>query len=300
MQHVALIANPVSGSGRSLATARSLADGLRHRGFDVHLVPTELSDPQAWLDPTLETVDAALVVGGDGTLRMVAESLVRCSTPCWQVPCGTENLFARGLGMSADDAAINSALVSARVRDLDAARANGSLSLLMASVGFDASVVHDLSERRTGAISHWTYVPCMIRQLLHWRPSRMSMRLDDRMVLDGEAGWCFICNSREYGARFDPAPEADMTDGLLDVVFLPTRSRRQVLAWMARARSGRHLGRDGVVCERARRVQLEFAAPVPWQLDGDMPPPEAEPVVDTLTVECLPAALKVLWPSERG
>ena len=300
MQDVTLIANPVSGSGRSRETVRSLSEGLRGRGYEVREVWTELSDLRSWLDPVLGQTDAALVVGGDGTLRMVAESLVRCAVPCWQVPCGTENLFARGLGMSADEAAIHSALDSGRVRALDAVRANGSLALLMASVGFDAAVVHDLSSRRSGTISHWTYLPCILRQLAHWRPTRMSLSLDDLTVLDGESGWCFVCNSREYGARFDPAPQADMSDGLLDVVFLPTRSRAQVLAWMARARSGRHLERDGVLHARAQRVRLEFDAPVPWQLDGDMPPTDSPSIVDSLSLECLPGVLPVLVPSQRA
>ena len=298
MQHVTVIANPVSGAGRSRDTARELAGRLRGRGHEVREVSTELGDSRQWLDPVLEDSIAALVVGGDGTLRLVAESLLRCSVPVWQVPCGTENLFARALGMTADEASIHAALETGRVGMLDAARANGALALLMASVGFDASVVHDLSSRRGASISHWSYLPCILRQLLRWRPTTMSLALDGLEVFDGEAGWCFICNSREYGARFDPAPQADMSDGLLDVVFLPTRSRRQVLAWMSRTRSGRHLAIEGVLHAQAKTIRVDWSPPTAWQLDGDVPPEAARPVAERLEVECLPGVLPVLLPPQ--
>lgn len=296
MHHVTIIANPVSGSGRSRETARDLAERLRGRGHEVREVATELGDSRQWLDPVLDGSGAALVVGGDGTLRLVAESLLRCSVPVWQVPCGTENLFARAMGMTAQEALVHDAITAGRVRAMDVARVNGTLSLLMASVGFDAAVVHDLSSRRGASISHWSYLPCILRQLVRWRPTTMSVQLDGLNVLEGEAGWCFICNSREYGARFDPAPEADMADGLLDVVFLPTRSRRQVLSWMARTRSGRHLGRDGVLHATANSVRVECTPAMPWQVDGDVPPESAGPVTDRIDMECLPGALSVLLP----
>ena len=298
MQHVTIIANPVSGSGRSRETACDLAERLRRRGHEVREVATELGDSRQWLDPVLEDSGAALVVGGDGTLRLVAESLLRCSVPVWQVPCGTENLFARAMGTTADESSIHAALVAGRTDMLDAARVNGALSLLMASVGFDVAVVHDLSSRRGASISHWSYLPCILRQLLRWRPTVLSLWLDGIQVLDGEPGWCFVCNSREYGARFDPAPEADMTDGLLDVVVLPTRSRRQVLSWMARARSGRHLALDGVLHAQAGTVRVECTPAAAWQLDGDVPPSDAEPVTGRLEIQCLPGVLPVLRPSQ--
>jgi len=300
MSHVAVIANPVSGAGHSKAVAGALAQRLRGDGYEVVEVPTRLEDARSWLDPALEEASAALVVGGDGTVRLVAESVVRTETPTWQVPCGTENLLARTLGMSADYSAICSAMEQGQVEQLDVARANGVICLLMASCGFDAAVVHDLASRRRKSIRHWHYLPCILRQLWRWRPVSMTLKLDGRMVREHEAGWCFICNSAEYGARFNPAPDADMTDGLLDVVFLPTRSRFQVLRWMHRARRGDHLRFQGSLHARANHVQLEFEPDCPWQVDGDPPAGRDKNEESRLDVQCLPGRFSALLPLSKS
>ena len=138
MPHVAIIANPVSGSGRTRAVAGQLDAQLQESGFETRLAWTELADAVTWLDPVLEDASTMLVVGGDGTVRMVADAAVRTRTPLWQVPCGTENLLARSLGMNSDFASIEQALRRNQSRYLDMARANGTTCLLMASAGLDA------------------------------------------------------------------------------------------------------------------------------------------------------------------
>lgn len=188
MSRVAVIANPVSGSGRTRAVAEDLVCRLRTDGHDVDHVPTELSDVARWLDPVLREVTTALVVGGDGTVRLVAGSLIRSATPAWQVPCGTENLLARCLGMSGDYDSILTAIEHGQVLPLDVARINGVIGLLMTSCGFDASVVHDLSRRRGDSIRHWHYVPCIVRQLLKWKPTVMTLALDGEVVREHESG----------------------------------------------------------------------------------------------------------------
>ena len=300
MPRVAVIANPVSGSGRARAVAEDLVCRLQAGGHDVEHVPTELSDPAGWLDPVLVEATTALVVGGDGTVRLAAESLVRSGTPVWQVPCGTENLLARSLGMSGDYESILAAIEHGEIRSLDVARVNGMICLLMASCGFDAAVVHDLSRRRGDSIRHWHYIPCIVRRLLKWKPTVMTLTLDDEIVREHESGWCFVCNCREYGGGFNPAPHAEMSDGLLDVVFLPTRSRIQVLSWMHRTRRGRHLEDPGVLHARARSIRVDISTDSFWQLDGDPPPHPLHGTASRLQIECLPDAVNALLPCSNG
>src|SRR5205807_7094329 len=107
---------------------------------------------------------AAIVIGGDGTLRAVAERLLRYGPPIppiLPVPLGTANLMGRHLGIQWTDLTLEDQVVAAvarrRVLQMDAGRANGRLFLLMAGVGFDAHVVHELDRLRSGPISFVNY-----------------------------------------------------------------------------------------------------------------------------------------------
>ncbi|MCH2148819.1 MAG: hypothetical protein MK095_05235 [Phycisphaerales bacterium] len=297
MAAVLLVFNPISGAGRSMRAAAALESSLVEAGHGVTQLSSSLESTVQWLDPILQTHDVVLAIGGDGTVRMVAEGAHRTGTPLYQVPMGTENLFARAMGMTSDHESIVSAINAWRVHRFDMARANGEPCLLMASCGFDAAVVHDLAARRSGPISHWSYLPSILRQWLRWQPVPMHVTVDGACIQAEHVGLCFVCNSREYGGRFNPAPAASMDDGLLDVVLLPTRSRWGVLRWMMKARKGRHVDDTRLVHAQGHSVQIMFGSTMRWQVDGDRPPESARHVGMGLEVILEPAALPVLLPS---
>ena len=298
MTSIALVTNPISGSGRSLQVCSALQSSLIEAGHAVTLVESSLEPVQSWLDPVLQEVDLVLAAGGDGTVRMVAESASRTGTPLHQIPMGTENLFARTFGMTAGHDAVNDAIKAWRVEQLDMIEVAGTRGLLMVGCGFDAAVVCDLAARRRGPISHWTYVPIVLRQWMRWRPVPMRVVVDGDVVATAHAGLCFICNSREYGGGFNPAPDACMHDGELDVVLLPTRSRFGVLRWMLKARRGRHLKDKRAIHVQGRSIGLSFESSMLWQLDGD--PPPGTSAVDHLEMQVAPGSLPVLLPAHHS
>src|SRR6185312_6589930 len=110
MPRVSIFANPISGRGRGKKIASKLADALRAAGYDVHLF-LERADTlrRDQLDPTAA---AAIVIGGDGTLRTVAGRLyvpddpkqdAPTGPPLLVVPMGTANLMGKHLGIHWDD-----------------------------------------------------------------------------------------------------------------------------------------------------------------------------------------------------
>ena len=298
MTSIALVANPISGSGRSLQACNELQAILVEAGHSVTLVHSSLEPVRSWLDPVLQESDLVLAAGGDGTVRMVAESACRTDTPLHQVPMGTGNLFARTLGMRADHDAIINAIDAWRVERLDAFDVGGTHGQLMASCGFDAAVVSDLTAHRHGPISHWTFLPIMLRQLVRWRPVRTRVVADEQLLSEDHTGLCFVCNSLAYlRSSFDPGSDTSMQDGLLDVVLLPTRSRFGVLRWILKAMKGRHLEDARAIHVQARSIAMSFESPVLWELDGDSPPGEAS--IERLHVQITPKSLPVLMPVDE-
>jgi diacylglycerol kinase family enzyme len=188
--------------------------------------------------------------------------------------------------------------------------ANCRTFLLMASIGFDAEVVHDLAARRGNSISQFSYIPPIVSQLWRWKPPRLRVCVDDQCVIDDQTGFIVVANSRQYGWHFNPAGRALMSDGLLDAVFFPTTSRAGLMKWALRCRSRRHLDHAKLIYRTGKYMTIEGVgdAPLRYQLDGDPPgvvheldsqsgaAPEQAGSAMKLDISIRPNALRVLLP----
>ncbi len=295
---VLILFNPVAGGGRARAAAERIDVLLRRAGYETGLAPTRVGAGDEGGDDWLRVgpARAFVVVGGDGAVRSAASAAIRSRTPLYHVPCGTVNLFAREFAMTGRPDRLLRALEHHRVRWVDAALANGRRFLLMASVGFDAQVVHDLAQRRGASISRFSYIRPLVRQLRRWRPPKLVVTVDERPLDVESTGTVVVANCRRYMWGLNPARGAVMTDGKLDVVFLPIRGRADLLGWMGRCALGRHLADPRLVRSLASTVRIDCDEPQRVQLDGDPSPGAVGGDQGALHLEVEAGVLPVLVP----
>jgi diacylglycerol kinase family enzyme len=284
---VLLMVNPRSGRGRALATAAQLehelhALGARCTHASVDLAPAQLHELGS-------NADSLVVVGGDGTVRWAAALAADSAVPLAIMPMGTENLAAREFGFGTDPAALARGIVRGRVRRMDMGSINSSPFLVMASVGFDADVVHAVNRARSGPITRWAYVAPAVRLAPGWRAPQMQVTVDGQRIFDGR-GQLVVANCRHYGAGLNPARRADAADGVLDIVILPAQGSVHVAWWMGRLRQKGWDG-QGAVAARAAQVHAEFDRDVLLQTDGD---PVAAPPVRQASVVLRPNVLAMV------
>ncbi|MCA9310400.1 MAG: hypothetical protein KDA21_04290 [Phycisphaerales bacterium] len=293
---IGLLVNPASGRGRAEGYARELAPALTDDGLEVevcHLNPPPVAHE---LSAFVASCDGLVVVGGDGTLQSVIDAAVEGDTPVYHAPLGTENLFAREVGMTREIEQVRGALRERRIERYDVGRSAGSPFLMMLSVGFDAHVIHRLAQRRQGAITHLAYVQPILAELVQGSMPRLSIEVDGSTVVEDRPGLAVVANSRQYAMRIDPAPDASMQDGVLDVVFFPARWPTGLILWATRSRFRRHTRRPGLVKVRGRQVTIRnHIGRLLHQVDGE--PGRLHPEVSSeLAIEVQPAALSVLMP----
>jgi YegS/Rv2252/BmrU family lipid kinase len=274
MSTLLLFANPISGRGRAGRLAERLERRLTAEGYDV----------KAFLDradriPVEQlpgNVAAAIVIGGDGTLRGVADQLMKgpqTAPPLLVVPMGTANLMGQHLGIKWTDATLEDQVLAAlrggRVVRLDTAQANGSLLLLVAGVGIDGQIVHELDKRRSGPISYLSYVLPAISTVGAYAYPPITVTVDGKHIFGPAPGMAFIGNVPEYGTGFPILPMASPTDGVLDVCVLPCQSREELIAIAMRAAAGEHLYGEGVAYAKGKTVRVDSPVAVPVQVDGE-------------------------------
>ena len=299
---IVVLYNPVSGSGQARNLGRRVTQRLRAVGHDVLHVPSQQRDPADWLDAHLNRAAAIVVVGGDGAVRLSAGPAARRGAALYHVPSGTENLFAREFGTDQCLSRLIATLERFETIDIDLATANGMPFVLMASIGFDAEVVHDLAAHRGRSISHLSYGRPLARQLRQWRPTALTIEIDGAVQVDDRPGMVVIANSRQYAGRLNPAWQASMCDGLLDVVFHPMDNIAALVRTLAAHVLGRQSKLGSAVYRRGASIRVRCARPIRYQLDGDPPEPildgsSAGQRVDELDVSLSTLKLRVLVPS---
>lgn len=296
---ITVLFNPIAGGGHAAAAARALAANLQPLGHRLTLIESRRGAETSWLDPLLLESELLVVVGGDGAVRLAASAAIRTGTAIYQFPLGTENLFAREWGMDRRAATLTKAIEAKEYAQVDVGRAAGECFVLMASIGYDAEVVHDLAARRTGGISHLSYVAPLLRSLRSFQAPRLRIMADGTRIDDDGPGFVIIGNSRQYARQVNPACDASMEDGLLDVVYFPTAHRGQLLAWLVKCALGSHRRDPRLRYVAAARVVVECDEPFRHQLDGD-PPWSDSRGVTRLDLEVVPGALRVLVAARRG
>jgi YegS/Rv2252/BmrU family lipid kinase len=279
VDEILIFGNPIAGRGQGRRIAKRLAARLSAEGYSVQ---TSLKRPDDLKrdEVVRPNARAAIAIGGDGTLRAVADRLAKeCAgadcpvPPLLVVPLGTANLMGRHLGIRWDNATMEDEIVrvlrAGKTVDLDAARANGKLFLLMAGIGFDAHVVHELARVRTGPIRYASYLLPAALAVKDYSYPALTVSVNGKTVFRNKSGFAFVGNIAEYGTGFPILPHARSDDGLLDVCVMPCSAPTDLVHLFLKAVAGEHLTEEGVVYVKGKHVRIESAQPVPVQLDGD-------------------------------
>ena len=278
--HVLLAVNPKAGSGRFVHLLESLQEKLAEAGFAVQRC-TDVATLQSQAKALAEQgkLRVVIVAGGDGSARLIAESLP-ANTPLMILPLGTENLLARHLGYSRDAEAMVEIVKNGQPTAMDAGLANGKLFLVMVGIGFDASVVKALHDHRSGNITRWSYVWPIISAVWRYRYPKMELRWQTPtrcetdpavQLLSLNAAFVFVSNLPRYAGFLTFAPKAVGTDGLLDVVaFLKGSFWRGVL-YVVSVWLGLHQRLGNVKIAPTQKLHISSTAdyPVYFQIDGD-------------------------------
>lgn len=294
-QPLALLVNPAAGRGAGRRLGDEAARLLRRGGHEV----VECSGPTSERAGATASValrngcDTLVVVGGDGTVNLGANLCALTDTRLALVPAGTGNDIAAHLGLPVRDAAAAVAVIEAgATRPVDAGRITGGgqpprwfASVLGA--GFDA-VVAARAARLRWPRGPLRYPVAVMRELPGFRPVPYSIELDGQR-LQTRAMLVAVANTSAFGGGMKVCPDAQVDDGLFDVLVVRALSAVAFLRVFPQVYSGRHLSHPAVEIRRARHVRLD-APGICAQADG-------EPVGTLpLDIEVVPGALTVAVP----
>jgi YegS/Rv2252/BmrU family lipid kinase len=183
------------------------------------------------------------------------------------VPAGRGNDFARALGIPEDVGGATRVLLEGVRKALDLGEANGKPFACIASMGFDSDA-NRVANEATLVRGNMVYAYAAIRALLAWKPARFTVRLDGREHRF-EGYTVAAANTAYYGGGMNMAPDADPSDGLLDVVMCERISKLRFVANLPKVFKGTHVDEDSIAVHRAREVEISADRPFDVYADGD-------------------------------
>ncbi len=297
-----LIANPAAHSGHGAGGAEVARAYLEEHpsatnGHEVRL--TKGPGHAAKLAADAGAFDTVLALGGDGVIHEVVNGLMRLRPNerprLGVIPLGSGNDYARTLDMPRNDVrAALDRLAQGTERAVEVGRVNGTHFMQTLSFGLDAAIALDTTDRRAARTSQKgeaLFVTSGIRILSQaGQGFRCVARFDDEDPVELTELVCAVQVGPSYGGGFRICPEADPSDGLLDVCYNVRRpALPHLLGLFLLTRWGRHAGSDVVRIRQIRRATLDFETEPPCQVDGERLTGthfEVEVVPRALTVIC--------------
>ena len=216
---ISFIINPISGTQGKEQVLKWIDERLDKEKYAQEVVYTERAGHAVEIasQKAREGVHAVVAIGGDGTINEIARSLVHTQTALGINPSGSGNVLARHLQIPMEPKKAIDIINEGLIDVIDYGKINEVPFFCTCGVGFDAFV--SLKFSKAGRRGPLTYLEKTLLESLKYRPETYELEMDGS-TLRYKAFLIACGNASQYGNNAYIAPQATLTDGLLDVTIL--------------------------------------------------------------------------------
>jgi len=277
------IVNPAAGARRTTKKWPQIMRLLKSIGLRFEHDVTEAPGHATELAKSAVKKGYELVVsvGGDGTVNEVVNGLhdsgSAAEVTLGIVSTGTGSDYVRTVGLpraypEACQCLLNFKRLMVDVGVVEYSSKGQAVKRLFvnfAGLGFDAEIVKATTQKFKILSSTLSYLLGLLTTLISYQNKEISL------VVDGEALEEKVCtvlmsNGKYGGGGMLAAPDADLTDGLLDVLTIGDLSKPDLLWSLPRVYRGTHLTHPKVTLKKAKEVEIKSAMPMALQADGEL------------------------------
>ncbi len=287
---ILFIVNPVSGPRRNENKIALIREHCDKYIFDIHIAETKYKGHarDLALEAKEEAFDTVVAFGGDGTVNETAQPLVGSNIKFGIIPGGSGNGFAMHIGMGRNRIKAIQKLNTATSQIIDTCSVNDQFFLNLAGTGFDALIAFKAENNQQRGLQ--MYVQLVSQEIMNFKAENFLVELGDEKI-EGHFTSIAIANASMYGYNFSVAPKAELSDGLLDVVFIKEASVLRTLSssWRMLNKS---IDKSRLVkVKKVNAVSIETDKPYYYHVDG-----ESFKFNHKLNFKLNPKSLNVLFP----
>ena len=285
-----VIVNPQAGNGRTEKIWPNIESALEKSIGSFEVLQTTCRGDATDLSRKILKEDAARIVavGGDGHLNEVLNGFIENDLPVNVearlsfVMTGTGCDFQRSLGISGKWQSAVAKLKDAKVRKIDVGKVTYTAADKtqkiryfdnIASFGLSGAVDHCLEHSRLRDYLGGSplFLWATIKTVFAHPNQGIRFRIDDGPEEEICSRLGLLANGRYFGGAMHAAPEAELDDGLLDLLMLKEISVAKFLWHLPKIYKGTHLKIPEIFFQKVRKFTAESSEQVILDIDGESP-----------------------------
>ena len=276
--------NPGSGS-HGINYAELIKEFFQSRNYlyDIFELPQDCSISKIKEIIIASKATKVIAVGGDGTLKLVAECLLNTVTPIGLVPAGSANGMARELNIPLDAHEALELTLSGTPKSIHAVIVNGELCIHLADIGYNAYVVKRFDDLPGRGM--WGYAKAAWQAFIRQHKMEVFFKTDDKEV-SSAAAMVVIANATMYGTGVQINPDGKLDDDFFEVILIKKYS---VLEIFKIRFTSLPFNPNKIEIFKTRELSIKTRHRVHFQVDG-----EYMGKVSRIAAEIIPDALRII------
>jgi len=290
---IVFVVNSISGTQGKKAILEWIDERIDRTLYDYTVVKTQYAGHAVEIAATAarEKVDMVVAIGGDGTINEIGRSLVHTDTALGIIPCGSGNGLARHLQIPLEPKAAIDIINEGNCLCIDYGKINNIPFFCTCGVGFDAFV--SLKFADSGKRGLLTYLENTLHESLNYKPETYEIENEEGSV-KYKAFLIACANASQYGNNAYIAPQASLTDGLMDVTILEPFTVLDVPSLSFQLFNKTIDQNSRIKMLRTKKIKIHRSKPGVLHFDGD--PLMAD---EDIEVELIPHGLNIITSDKK-
>ena len=265
---ILFIINPISGIGKQKKVEQALETYLDKEKFDYQINYTSYAHHATALSlaAVLKGFDIVVAVGGDGSINDCVKGLVSTGVTLGIIPAGSGNGLARCLNLPLTVESAIKCINNQKSMDMDSIKLNDTVYASIAGVGFDALIAKEFAKTHTRGFQ--PYLKLVLQHYPQYKQQDYTLIIDGKEITT-QALFISFANSTQFGFNTEIAPNAELDDGLIDVVTVK-KPPLPLLLWTAQLLFFNQFDKSIYVeTHQARHIVVKNNGKIGVNLDGE-------------------------------
>jgi len=288
MKKVLFIINPFAGTDRIKALTKAIDQHLDVKKYQYEITYTKYAKHATKLveDAAENSFDIIIIVGGDGSINEVIQSIYKTNPILGIIPKGSGNGLAKSLKIPFKNAKAIQLINDLNIQEIEVGKVNEKLFISSVGVGFDAVVTAAFQNHKRRGF--FTYIYIILKYIWTYKAKKWNFTIDEKSH-QSQSFMLNIANGKYLGYSFQIAPKAKLNDGFFEVVNLKKHPILYTPIIAIKAFTGKIDKSRFVTIQKAKEISIYHPDLNKIQLDG-----ESVSCANEIHIKMMPKKIKII------